>query len=196
MASAAVLCGGLARRFGGRPKWELVVEGETILQRQVQTLSSADGIDEVLLVGGTASHPAARSIVDHVPGLGPLSGIHAALTEARANTVLVLACDMPYVSAALAAYLIECARDADVVVPWVANRYHPLCAVYTRSCLGPISTRLAERRLKIQDLVGHLRHRVVTDRELERFGEPHRLLQNVNTPVEYAALPDSRDNQL
>src|SRR6476620_95951 len=196
MASAAVLCGGLARRFGGRPKWELVVDGETILQRQMTTLSAADDIDEVLLVGGTAAHPAARSIVDHVPGLGPLSGIHAALTEARANTVLVLACDMPYVSAALAAYLIECAQDADVVVPWVENRYHPLCAVYTRSCLGPISTRLAERRLKIQDLVGDLRHRVVTDRELERFGEPHRLLQNVNTPVEYAALPDSRDNQL
>jgi molybdopterin-guanine dinucleotide biosynthesis protein A len=196
MASAAVLCGGLARRFGGRPKWELVVDGETILQRQMTTLSAVSSIGEVLLVGGTAAHPAARSIRDHVPGLGPLSGIHAALTEARANTVLVLACDMPYVSAALAGYLIECAQEADAVVPRVGNRYHPLCAVYTRSCLEPISTRLAERRLKIQDLFEDLRHRTVTDRELERFGEPHRLLQNVNTPVEYTALRNSRDNQL
>jgi hypothetical protein len=48
----------------------------------------------------------------------------------------------------------------------------------------------------MQDLVADLRHRVVTDRELERFGEPHRLLQNVNTPIEYAALQNSRDNQL
>jgi len=196
MASAAVLCGGLARRFGGRPKWELVVDGETILQRQMTALSAVSSIDEVLLVGGAAAHPAARSILDHVPGLGPLSGIHAALTEARANTVLVLACDMPYVSAALAEYLIECAQEADAVVPRVGNRYHPLCAVYTRSCLEPVSARLAERRLKIQDLFEDLRHRVVTDRELERFGEPHRLLQNVNTPVEYTALRNSRDNQL
>jgi molybdopterin-guanine dinucleotide biosynthesis protein A len=196
MASAAVLCGGLARRFGGRAKWELVVDGQTILHRQITTLSAVGSIDEVLLVGGSAAHPAARSVRDHVPGLGPLSGIHAALTEARADTVLVLACDMPYISAALATYLIECAQEAEVVVPWAGNRYHPLCAVYTRSCLKPISMRLAERRLKIQDLLGDLRHRVVTDRELERFGEPHRLLQNVNTPVEYAALRNSRDNQL
>ena len=174
----------------------LIVDGETILERQMTTLSAVGSIDEVLLVGGTAAHPAARSILDHVPGLGPLSGIHAALTEARANTVLVLACDMPYVSAPLAAYLIECGQEADVVVPRVGNRYHPLCAVYARSCLEPVSTRLAERRLTIQDLLGDLRHRVVTDRELERFGEPHRLLQNVNTPVEYAALRNSRDNQL
>jgi molybdopterin-guanine dinucleotide biosynthesis protein A len=41
MHSVAILAGGDARRFGGRDKSALVVDGRTILERQIAELSTA-----------------------------------------------------------------------------------------------------------------------------------------------------------
>ena len=47
---------------------------------------------------------------DLVPGCGPLGGLHAALTAARAEAVFVVACDMPYVTAPFALHLLSFGR--------------------------------------------------------------------------------------
>jgi len=177
MYSVAILAGGHARRFGGRDKGALVVEGRTILDRQSTELSQLT--DDLFVI---------RREDDLVPGCGPLGGLHAALTRARGDAVFVVACDMPYVSAPFAAYLLSLAAGVDIVVPRTARGYHPLCAVYARTCLAAVSRRLAERRLKMLDLLDELRTRAVTTDEIDRFGDCHRLLANVNTPGEYADL--------
>ena len=201
--SAAILTGGQATRFGGRDKSTLVVGGRSILDRQLGELSSLT--DDVMIVGGgearsRADAPEARrrvrAIADVVPGCGPLGGVHAALTAARDAAVFVVACDMPYVTAALAEYLLSLAADVDVVVPRTERGYHPLCAVYTRACLEPAAARLAERRLALHELLGAVKTRVVTDEELSRFGAPSRLLANVNTPAEYASLEALQGHKL
>ncbi len=186
MHSAAILAGGRATRFGGRDKGALIVEGRTILDRLMTELSTLT--DDIMIVGGAGRHPQARSIVDEVEGCGPLGGIHAALRGARTSTVLVVACDMPYVTAPLAAYLLGLAREADAVVPQTERGWHPLAAVYTRGCLDTIVQRLADGRWTLRDLFAEVRTRVVTGEEIERFGNRHRLLANVNTPAEYAGL--------
>jgi molybdopterin-guanine dinucleotide biosynthesis protein A len=195
MWTAAVLNGGRARRFGGRDKSALLVDGETILQRQVGMLQSVPGVGEILLVGG-GTYPGTRTIADVVPGSGPLGGIHAALCAARGDGVFVLAGDMPYVSAPLVSYLIGLAHDADLVLPRTEDGYHPLCAVYSQACREPAARRLAERHLKVIDLIDEVRTRVVTAAEVQAFGDRHRLLRNVNTPTDYAALPPSPRHQL
>ena len=81
MYTAAILAGGRATRFGGRDKSALVVDGRTILERQIAELSIV--AEERLLVGGAVSHPDARTIPDLVPDCGPLGGLHAALSGAR-----------------------------------------------------------------------------------------------------------------
>jgi molybdenum cofactor guanylyltransferase len=200
--SVAILAGGQATRFGGRDKGALLVEGRTIRDRQLAELSSVT--DDILIVGaagetpgtiavargGPASAGAAtpRRIADIVPGCGPLGGLHAALSEMRGEAVCLVAGDMPYVTAPLVAYLLSLARDADIVVPRTERGYHPLCAVYTRACLAAVTTRLGDRRLKMRELVGVLPTRIVTAEEIDRFGERHLLLANVNTPAEYAGL--------
>jgi molybdenum cofactor guanylyltransferase len=181
MQSVAILAGGQAARFGGRDKSALLVDGRSILDRQLAELSSVT--DDVMIVGG-----AHATIHDVVPGCGPLGGLHAALTKARGDAVFVVACDMPYVTAALARYLLSLAGDVDAVVPRTERGYHPLCAVYARACLEPAAVRLAERRLALRELLAEVNTRVVTEEELRRVGAPSRLLANVNTPAEYASL--------
>src|SRR5437764_6422593 len=177
MYSAAILAGGKATRYGGRDKSALVVDGRTILESQIAMLSPLT--DDLLII---------RAADDVVPGCGPLGGLHAALTKMRGTAAFVIACDMPFVTAPVVAYLVALADCADIVVPKTARGYHPLCAVYTRACLNVVGRQLAERRLKMIDLFPDLRTRIVTAEELGRFGECDRLLANVNTPVEYAAL--------
>src|SRR4249919_1145201 len=99
MGSAAILAGGQATRFGGRDKSALLVDGVTILDRQLSALGTVS--DDLLIVGSasarehdvrasarltaTSAHEdsaraAVRGIADIVPGCGPLGGLHAALT--------------------------------------------------------------------------------------------------------------------
>jgi len=203
MARAAILAGGRARRFGGIDKSSLVVDGQTILDRQMAMLQTVDVIREIMIVGATASHRSARRIVDRVSGCGPLGGIHAALTaaaggtpiQARGNAVFVLACDMPYVPSALVTYLLDLAQNADAVIPLTEAGYHPLCAVYSLACLDPVGRRLAEGRLQVVGILDDVKARLVTVAEVDRFGDPHRLLMNVNTPVDYLALQTSLSHQ-
>jgi molybdopterin-guanine dinucleotide biosynthesis protein A len=187
--SAAILAGGRATRFGGRDKSALLIEGRPILERQIQELSQITS--DILIVGGDPSVRAvegARYVADQVPGCGPLGGLHAALTDALGEATIVVACDMPYVSASLLRHLLVLTSGADAVVPRTEHGYHPLCAAYTPACIKPIARRLAEGRLKMIDLFDDVRVRIVTAEEIDALGDHRRLLANVNTPAQYRSI--------
>jgi molybdopterin-guanine dinucleotide biosynthesis protein A len=184
--SAAILAGGHAVRFGGQDKSALEVEGRTVLDRQVDALSQVAG--EIWLVGRTSAPPGVTAIADRTENRGPLGGLEAALSAATGDVTLVLACDIPYPSPAFLSFLAELARDVDAVVPRTERGYHPLCAAYTPGALEPAARRVAAGRLRMRDLLDDLRLRVVTEEEIDRFGDRHRLLANVNTPADYTRL--------
>jgi molybdopterin-guanine dinucleotide biosynthesis protein A len=197
--SAAILAGGRSVRFNGHDKAALVVAGRTILERQIAVISEITS-DILIVVRADGPAPAlvdtapVRVITDIVAECGPLGGLHAALTEARGDAVFAAACDMPYLDASFIRYLLALTREADAVVPQTERGYHPLCAAYTRACLEPIARRLADRRLKLADLLAEVRTRIVRRDELSRFGDCAELLANVNTPAEYAELEAVRDH--
>src|SRR5262245_65493189 len=115
MQSVAILAGGQARRFGGRDKSALIVDGRTILERQIAELSTVSPDVRVI-----------RREDDLVPGCGPLGGLHAALHAARGDALFLVACDMPFVTAALADYLLKLSGDEHAVVPWTDRGYHTI----------------------------------------------------------------------
>lgn len=184
--TGAILAGGRSRRFGGRDKSALMIDGQSILERQIAALSEV--ASDVLIVGRDTPHARARAVSDLVPGCGPLGGLHTALTLSHGDATVVVACDMPYVSAPLLAYLGGLTSDADAIVPVTDDGFHPLCAAYTRACIEPIARRLADGRFKMSDFLTDVRLRIVTPEELDRFGNPIRLLANVNTPAELGAF--------
>jgi molybdopterin-guanine dinucleotide biosynthesis protein A len=198
MLSAAILAGGQSRRFGGRDKSALRVAGQSLLDRQLAALAPI--ADDLMVVGGAtmnpaapadAAAPAARVVVDRVAGCGPLAGLDAALAAARHDVVVVTACDMPFVTTALFAYLASLASvagDAQAVVPETEDGYHPLCAAYTRSCQGVVARHLADGRLALRELLAVLKVRTVPYGEIARFGDPRRLLANVNTPAAFEEI--------
>jgi len=188
MPSAAILAGGQARRYGGRDKSGLLIGGVSIFDRQVKQLSQIT--DDILVVVAQPGRGkrGARLVCDRVANAGPLGGLDAALEFARDDEVVVVACDMPFVTAPLIRYLISVAPGFDAVVPRTGAGIHPLCAVYMRTCKPSIGRRLAVRQLSMTSLLDDLRVRVVTDEELQAFGRPADLLANVNSPVEFDEL--------
>jgi molybdopterin-guanine dinucleotide biosynthesis protein A len=194
MISAAILAGGRAVRFGGRKKGMLSIDGRTIFERQIGELSRV--AEEVLIVGDASPANGVRAVADLVPGCGPLGGVHTALTEARGDVTLVVGCDMPFVSARFLALLASLSQQADAVVPQTERGYHPLCAAYSRRCLEPVSRRLAAGLLKMTDLFADLRVRAVTLEEIGMFGDPGRLLANVNSPADYDRIEALHSQEL
>jgi molybdopterin-guanine dinucleotide biosynthesis protein A len=197
MASAAILAGGRASRFGGHDKSALVVEGLPILDHQLAALSLIT--DDVMLVVGEqmpSPRAAVRVVRDRVTASGPLGGLDAALAAARHDALVLLACDMPFVTARLLERLLALTSEADAVVPRTERGYHPLCAAYTRACQQAIAVRLARGQLRMVDFLADVRVRVVCGDELAAFGDHHRLLANINTPAEYQRLDRTIGHEL
>ena len=191
MPSAAILAGGRARRFGGREKSRLLVDGRSILERQIAELSAV--VDDMLIVGGAPAAdatvlPGVRWIADRVADRGPLGGLEAAFAAARHDALVVVACDMPFVTAALLGHLLASLDGVDAAVPVTGRGRHPLCAAYTRRCEPVVARLLADDRLAMKDLLERIRVREVRPADLARFGPPDRLLANVNSPAEFDEL--------
>ena len=185
---AAILAGGRARRLGGRDKRALRVGPTTILEHQ---LAALDGlVDRVFVVGGdpmAGSGPRPAVVPDRLPNAGALGGLYTALSEAAGSHVLVVACDLPFVTTALLAKLISLAdSECDAVVPRSTDGLQPLCAVYARHLAGDVRRRIESGRLKIQDLLGTIRVREFGPAEIAAFDADGRLFFNVNTPDDLA----------
>jgi len=187
MWTAAILAGGQARRFDGRDKSGLLVGGCSIVDRQIEVLREVAG--ELLIVTAWPERRAgrgARVVSDRLPNKGALGGIYTAIVEAQAEQTLVVACDMPFVTAPFLRHLLEAGRGLDAAVPRTATGLHPLCASYARGCAGPIRRRLDAGQLKVTDFLDDVRVREVTSEEIAPYGPEERLLFNVNSPADYA----------
>ena len=181
MQTAAILAGGRARRLGGRDKSRLVVGGRTILARQLDVLQRL--VPRIVIVANAPEQFADAGVpvlVDAVPGSGSMGGIYTALTDAP-GPVLVLACDMPFVTVPFLARVIEAGREADIAIPRGNDGYQPLCACYAPSCAGPLRRRIEKRALKVADLLADVRVRELGPDEIAPFDTDGLLLLNVNT---------------
>jgi len=186
MRTAAILAGGRARRLGGLDKSRLTIGGLTILQRQLDLLQGV--ADRVIVI---ASEPARFAgldvpvVPDLVPGAGSLGGIYTAVAAAD-SPVLVLACDMPFLTAPFLERVFDRGLDVDVALPRSPDGYHPLCACYAPACADPIRRRLEAGALKVIDLLTDVRVRELAPDELEAFDRDGLLLLNINTPDDLA----------
>jgi molybdenum cofactor guanylyltransferase len=184
--TAAILAGGHARRLGGIDKSALLVGSHSILDRQLSLLRGLT--PHLLIVAGEHATIAAgdtRVVADRIAGAGALGGLYTALIEAPTEQVLVIACDMPFVTAPFLARLVERGEGVDAVVPRDERRRHPLCASYDRRIAGHLKARIDRGELRVGDALAGLDVRELGPDELARFDPDGRLLLNVNTPADY-----------
>ena len=129
-----------------------------------------------------------RVIADAVPGAGPLGGLYTALLDASHDRVVILACDLPFVTAALFERLAAESRtgqEIDAVVPRSARGLEPLCALYRPRCAAAARARIDRGDLRVAGLLADLRVRELGPDALAPDNEGS-LFENVNTPHDHA----------
>ena len=120
----AVLAGGAARRYGGRPKGLLDIGGRRILDRVVEAVAAVTGAPPLLIANAPDAaswRPDLTTIPDARPGLGSLGGIYTAVA-AGPEYVLCVAWDMPFVNEGLLRALTTRSADWDAFLPESDNR--------------------------------------------------------------------------
>ena len=156
--AGAVLAGGASRRMG-RDKAELVVDGTTLLFRQIDVLRTGGAAPLVVSCGQVPREVPAGVVCvpDRYPNSGPLGGIHAALEALHASHVAVLAVDMPLIDAAWFGWLRgSCAPGVGAIARHADGRFEPLAAIYARESLAEMDSRLRRGDLTLQALAAAL----------------------------------------
>jgi molybdopterin-guanine dinucleotide biosynthesis protein A len=178
--AAALLVGGASSRMG-RDKSRLEVAGVANATRLGRLLGGL--FEELLIVGGDPPAEApGRRVADPEGPVCALRGLVAALEAARAPRVLVVATDLPLLTADLVLALVAW-PEADAVVPLDARGLHPLCAIYRReTLLPPAREHLEAGRLQLRGPLDAVATSYFGPDELARVDPNGHALTNVNTP--------------
>lgn len=190
MWTAGIIAGGAARRFGGRDKGSLMIGRHSILERQLHVLRQV--ADHILIVANDCSRAEMLGlpvVADLIRGAGSLGGIYTAISSAPTERTLVVACDMPFLSAEFLRHLMDAGRTADIAVPRTAEGYQPLCATYSRACARPMRGDIDAGVLKLGRFIAAahgLTIRELGPAEIAPFDAAGMLFFNINTPDDHA----------
>ena len=180
-----VLAGGASRRMG-IDKAFLKLNGLPLVELILRSMKNV--FKDIIIVTNTPhlyGSYGTRVVTDAFEQSGPLTGIYSGLSHARDEFGFVVACDMPYLNQELIAYMAGLASDHDVVVPWLADSFEPLHAVYRKSLLPLMREQIGRDRRSVQDMFGQVVVRRVEAHEVDLFDPAHKSFKNLNTPQEY-----------
>ncbi|WP_375486811.1 molybdenum cofactor guanylyltransferase [uncultured Jatrophihabitans sp.] len=170
---ALIVAGGSARRLGGADKPALDVGGQSLLARVVGATADAE---QLVVVGPRRPlperHEAVTWCVEDPAGGGPVAAIATGLLHTRADVVVVLAADLPWVAPAVpvlratvgaAVGATVGAADVAVLVDGSGRRNH-LAAAWRRTALVAAVDRLGEPSgARVRDLFATVRVAAVPD---------------------------------
>lgn len=186
--SAALFAGGRSRRMQ-QDKAGLLVDGRPLWQRQIAILRAA-GAAEIFVSG--PARPAWREagvavVEDEKPDFGPLAGLVSTLRRAAHPHLLVLAVDMPAMTAAFLKKLVASADERVGAVPKIGESYEPLAAIYPVAARILAGECLQRGVLAMQAFVSQAVALGLL-REFRVAAHERPLFVNVNTPRDLAAF--------
>lgn len=193
-----ILAGGKSRRMG-RSKAKLVLDNQTLVERQVGIVSPFSARTIVIVAQEDYqyfsviyhNHPSVLIVTDEpeVLGEGPLAGIYTGMKRVRATHYFVLACDLiHYPSEVLSQCkrLSETAAGFEAFVP-VDQFDQPLAAIYTRKCelLGKM---IHQGKKRLSDLLSELKICYIREEQWRQWTDVKNPFYNMNHAHEYQGL--------
>jgi molybdopterin-guanine dinucleotide biosynthesis protein A len=173
-----VLAGGRGSRLGGA-KQAVPLGGRPLLDYPLEALRAA-GLECAVVAKLGSELPkldGTRVLREPETPCHPLCGIVSALRAAHGRDLVAVPCDMPSLPPALLELLADASER--LVVLSREGRVQPLPGRYAAALLPELEAALA-REEPLRHTVEALGARVLGDEEVERCGDPRRLLFNVN----------------
>lgn len=182
--TVAILIGGDSSRMGV-DKATFEVEGIAMANRVSQAAAEA-GAQEILLIGG--SQAKAKKLTgtwkkDLYPGEGPLGGVITAVKSASNDAVVVLSCDMPFITGAVISSLVRGLQDAQATVGRT-DRLNWLCAAWSKNeCLTTLQTVWKRDEKAV--------HRAAVLLDVAEIPVPAMAVRNINEPADLLNTDDT-----
>lgn len=156
--SAVILAGGESSRMGRDKAW-VQSDGRPLIQLAVEKVRGL-GVREVFISGRAGTDYAALKcpvLLDREPGFGPLGGIERGLQACTAPLLLVLAVDLPQMTAAFLEKLRRRCDRLTGVVPRQGEKVEPLAAIYPKRCHVFAFAAIAKAQPAVCDFVSACR---------------------------------------
>jgi FdhD protein len=203
--SAAVLAGGRSRRMGS-DKRELAVGGVPLLARAVAAVQAVTD-DVQIVVGSDDDTTRLATLVAGLPGPpptwrrdvrpdhGPLAGIEAALSDAAADVVLVLAGDHPQAVPSVLQALVDLLRsqpEASAAALGDDRGPQPLVAAYRRTALPTVRALLDGGERRATRLLDHIDTVVLEPSRWRALDPSGATATDLDTPEDVTAVVERR----
>ncbi len=192
--SIAILAGGQSKRLG-QDKALISIHGDErpLIAHQIERLHPLT--DDLFIVGPDRPGYSTFDVpleLDDYPGEGPLGGIATALRAARYERVLVVACDLPFLSVPLLRWMMEQDRSRAAIVPCIPGQSRQAArmiqqsthAIYARFALARIEIALARGVRQASQVLANVDKLDLPVEQLVRFDPGLKSFFNVNTPEE------------
>lgn len=155
IVDSLILAGGRSSRLGDSDKQKLQIGGETLLRRSVDAVR-ASGARNIVIVGDEGVDGVA-TVREDPPFAGPVAAIDAGVRAlpGGADGVIVIACDMPGVGAALPVLLAAFEGDGAIAVDR-GHRQHLAIAVEPRALRAAIGSLPSVNDASMRALLGNL----------------------------------------
>lgn len=184
-ATGFITAGGVSSRMGSDKAW-LEIEGEPLIKRTLKTLRPVTS--SVAIIANTDVYDCLGVPVfaDERHGVGPLEAVRVALSKSQTRRVLLVGCDLPFVTSELFRFLLSIPATSAAVVPLSDdNQIEPLCAIYSKEALPAVLDLIDSGERKMARLFERVPTRFVASEEMRGLKGAHLFFENINTLADY-----------
>ena len=170
----------------GIDKAWLEIEGQPLIERTLASVRAAT--TSVAIIANTEGYGSLGVPVfaDTYQGVGPLEAVRVALSNTQTNRILLVACDLPFLTAELFSFLLSIPSASQAIVPLSAdNQIEPLCAIYCKNSLEAVEKLIEHGHRKMARLFDLVPTRFVEFQEIRELDGAHLFFENINTPEDY-----------
>lgn len=192
--SVAILSGGKSSRMGTN-KSLLEINNKTVIEILKENLQLI--FNEVILIANDSETYKFLKIPiyeDMYKGIGPLAGIHSALTNSKNDKVFVISCDIPLINIEIIKSIIEYKEGYQIIVPFADGFIQSLCGLYHKSLIPKINEIISSYQLdtekskqklcKIKQLINMSNSLIIEDVD-KLAGYSENIFLNMNHPEDY-----------
>lgn len=194
--SAFVTAGGRSSRMGQDKAW-LDLGGRAMIEHVIAALVPVT--TNVAIIANSSDYRRLGLPVfsDSHIGIGPLEAIRTALANATTARVILVGCDLPFVTSNLFQLLVSSSGDHQATVPVGADEnLEPLCAIYCIDALPAVTDLITSGERKVSRLFDRVRTRFVRFEELSHLPGSELFFENINSPEDYAHAREAFERNL
>jgi molybdopterin-guanine dinucleotide biosynthesis protein A len=183
-ATGFITAGGRSSRMGQDKAW-LQLGGRAMIEHVIDALAPVSSVTII------ADNPrylrlGLPVVSDHNSGVGPLEAIRTAMSHATTSRIVLVGCDLPFVTSELFKRLLSISgSDAATVPVGPDGRLEPLCAIYRPEALPIVTNLISEGVRKVSLLFDRVPTRFVGFDELVDLKDSELFFENINTPDDY-----------